>query len=349
LALLAIRKQELQMNKGKKIFIASVSVILGGLGVFKYLQTRKNGQSQPAETWTRANMPDLAGKIVIVTGANSGIGFEAAKAFAQKGAQTILACRSTEKAQAALDQIQAEIPGAKAEIMQLDLASLNSIGKFAAQFKARHDRLDLLLNNAGIMMTPYGLTEDGFERQFGTNHLGHFTLTGLLIDLLLNTPGSRIVNVSSNGHRMGDMDFDNLMFENGKGYSPVRAYGRSKLANLLFTYELQRRMEAIGANTIATAAHPGLSNTDLADHIPAARVFRPLMGFTLQSAAMGALPSLRAAVDPSARGGEYFGPSGKGQRRGHPVLVESNEASHNEVEAKRLWEISETLAGITYL
>ncbi len=182
--------------------------------------------------------------MIIVTGANSGIGFEAAREFARNGAQVVLACRNLEKAQVALDAIMTELPDAQAKIMQLDLASQSSVHQFAQAFQARHDRLDVLVNNAGIMMVPYGTTEDGFERQLGTNHLGHFALTGLLIDHLLKTPGSRVVNVSSGAHRMGAMDFDNLHYEGGVGYSSTGAYGRSKLANLLFTYELQRRYEA---------------------------------------------------------------------------------------------------------
>jgi NAD(P)-dependent dehydrogenase (short-subunit alcohol dehydrogenase family) len=217
--------------------------------------------------WTTDNIPDLTGKVIIVTGANSGIGFEAAKEFARKGAQTILACRSMDKAQTALSQIQAEITNAPVEIMQLDLAGLASVRQFADTFKAKYQRLDVLVNNAGIMMVPYGTTEDGFERQFGTNHLGHFALTGLLLDLILKTPGSRVVNVSSSGHRMGSVDFDNLIYDGGNGYSPMRAYGRSKLANLLFTYELQRRFEAAGVEAMALAAHPGSSSTNLGDHL----------------------------------------------------------------------------------
>ena len=217
--------------------------------------------------WTQEDIPDLTGKVIIVTGANCGIGYEAAKEFARKGAQTILACRSMAKAQTAEDQILAEIPNAEVEIMQLDLASQTSVHQFADEFEEKYDRLDVLVNNAGIIWTPYTKTEDGFESQFGTNHLGHFALTGLLMDHLLKTPGSRVVNVSSVGHRSGKMDFDNLMFEDGKGYSRHGAYGRSKLANLLFTYELQRKFETISADTIATAAHPGGSNTNLGRHV----------------------------------------------------------------------------------
>jgi NAD(P)-dependent dehydrogenase (short-subunit alcohol dehydrogenase family) len=301
------------------------------------------------KNWTAENIPDITGKVIVVTGANSGIGFEAAKQFARNGAQTILACRSMDKAQKALKKIIAKIPQANVEIMQLDLASLESVHQYADAFKAKFNRLDILLNNAGIMMVPYGKTEDGFEHQFGTNHLGHFALTGLLIDLLINTPGSRVVNISSNAHKSGRMDFDNLQFENGKGYSRMDAYGRSKLANLLFTYELQRRLEAKGADTIATAAHPGLTNTSLADHFPGMKILRPILGLLIQQPAMGALPSIRAAVDPATKGGEYYGPNGNGEARGFPVIVQSSNASHDQSDAERLWLVSEDLTGVQFL
>jgi NAD(P)-dependent dehydrogenase (short-subunit alcohol dehydrogenase family) len=301
--------------------------------------------------WTQNDIPNLTGRVIIVTGANSGIGFEAAKELARKGAQTILACRSMDKAQTALDQILAEIPTAKAEIMQLDLANQKSIRQLADAFKAKYDRLDVLTNNAGVMWTPYSKTKDGFETQFGTNHLGHFALTGLLIDHLLKTPRARVVNVSSLGHRAGVMDFDNLMFEGGKGYSRHGAYSRSKLANLLFTYELQRKFDAINADAIAAAAHPGGTSTNLSRHVEDRwyfRALRPLMELIAQSAAMGALPTLRAAVDPEVKGGQYYGPGGFREYRGYPVLVQSNGASHNLEDAKRLWEVSEELTGVTY-
>jgi NAD(P)-dependent dehydrogenase (short-subunit alcohol dehydrogenase family) len=304
-----------------------------------------------SENWTTNNIPDLTGKVIIVTGANSGIGYEAAKEFARKGAQTILACRNVDKAESALAQLRAEIPNGPAEVMQLDLASLKSVHKFAHEFKAKYDRLDVLLNNAGIMWGPYGTTEDGFERQFGTNHLGHFALTGLLIDLLLKTPGSRVVTVSSTGHRSGIMDFENLMFDGGQGYAPHDAYGRSKLANLLFTYELQRRFEASGSSAIAVAAHPGASNTNLANHLRDWywRLLYPVLRLMNQSAAMGALPSLRAAVDSKVTGGQYFGPGGAFmEMRGYPVVVQSNGASHDEAVARQLWEVSEELTGVHY-
>jgi NAD(P)-dependent dehydrogenase (short-subunit alcohol dehydrogenase family) len=301
--------------------------------------------------WTTAYIPDLTGKVIIVTGANSGIGFEAAKEFARKGAQTILACRSLEKAQAALAEIQAEFPNAPVEVMQLDLASQKSVHQFADAVQAKYDRLDVVANNAGIMWPPYGKTEDGFECQFGTNHLGHFALTGLLIDLLLKTPGSRVVNVSSVGHRSGVMDFDNLMFEGGEGYSRHGAYGRSKLANLLITYELQRKFDAINADAIAVAAHPGGSSTNLSRHVENRwyfRALRPLIELMAQSAAMGALPTIRAAVDPAATGGQYFGPNGFMESRGYPVLVQSSKASHNLADACRLWEVSKELTGVQF-
>jgi NAD(P)-dependent dehydrogenase (short-subunit alcohol dehydrogenase family) len=304
-----------------------------------------------SQKWTTADIPDLTGKVIIVTGANCGLGYEDAKEFARKGAQTIMACRDMAKAQAALDQLKAEIPEAHAEIMQLDLSSLASVRQFAEDFKGRYQRLDVLVNNAGIMWAPYGKTEDGFESQFGTNHLGHFALTGLLIDLLHKTPDSRVVNVSSVGHRAGVMDFENLMFEDGEGYSRHGAYGRSKLANLLFTYELQRRFEANNVAAIAVAAHPGGSSTNLSRHVENRwwfRLLRPLFEVIAQSAAMGALPTIRAAVDPNARGGEYYGPARFRESRGHPVLVKSNDASHNEADARQLWWVSEELTGVRY-
>ncbi len=305
-----------------------------------------------SEKWTTANIPNLSGKVIIVTGANSGVGYEAAKEFARNGAQTILACRSIDKAQTALSQIQAEIPKASAEIMQLDLASLDSVRQFADAFNANYQRLDILLNNAGIMMVPYGTTEDGFERQFGTNHLGHFALTGLLLDRLLATPNARVVNVSSNAHNMGNMDFDNLMFEGGANYTPTRSYSRSKLANLLFTSELQRHFTAVGSSAIAVAAHPGVSRTNLTGHMEDNwyfKLFGPLFWSFVQSAAMGALPLIRAAVDPQAVGGQYYGPDGLREMRGYPVVVQSNKASHSDDDAEKLWQVSQKLTGVSYL
>ncbi len=343
------------MNK-KKILIGSAVVLLAGVGIYVFIKSQEETAPAQAKTaggrpWTTADIPDLTGKVIVVTGANSGIGFEAAKEFARKGAQTILACRSMDKAQAALTQIQTEIPAALADVMHLDLANLASVRQFAEAFKAKYDRLDVLLNNAGIMMCPYGTTADGFERQLGINHLGHFALTGLLIDRLLATPRARVVNVSSTAHRFGTLDFDNLMYEGGKGYTPLGAYGRSKLANLLFTYELQRRFEATGADAIAVAAHPGTSNTNLSRYLEehwAFDLFRPLMPYLSQNAAMGALPSLRAAVDPHVQGGQYFGPDGFMEVKGYPVVVQSSDAAHNDADAQKLWDVSEQLTGVQF-
>lgn len=332
----------------KKILLGGAAAVLAGIGVYKYISTQRKDSEIPSDVWTAEDIPDLTGKVIIVTGANSGIGYEAAKEFARKGARTILACRSMDKAQAALAQIQTEISGAPVEFMPLDLSSLQSVREFAALFKEKYDRLDVLLNNAGIMMVPYGVTPDGFERQFGTNHLGHFALTGLLLDLIKVTPGARVVNVSSLAHRGDKMDFNNLMFEDGQGYERQAAYGRSKLANLLFTYELERKFEKHGVEAIAVAAHPGVSNTNLADHIPGVKILKPIFGGILQSAAMGALPIIRAAVDPHTNGGQYYGPDGKNERSGFPVVVSSSEASHNQADAHKLWEISEELTGVTF-
>ncbi|MFW9854454.1 MAG: oxidoreductase [Candidatus Thorarchaeota archaeon] len=295
--------------------------------------------------WTPDEMPDLSGKIIIVTGANSGIGYEAAKEFARKGAETILACRNIEKAKKAIKNIKKEIPNANTGVMELDLNSLKSVHKFAEGFKQKYSQLNVLLNNAGIMFVPYRTTEDGFETQVGINHLGHFALTALLFDLLKTTPGARVVNVSSNAHRFGTMDFQNFIYDGGQGYSRLGAYGRSKLANLLFTYELHRRLKEANIDVMALAAHPGISNTNLVRQWYY-RMIKPFLFWMFQSAHMGSLPSLRAATDPDVAGAEYFGPK-KGSR-GHPVLVESNGASHNEGDAKRLWELSEKLTGVKF-
>ncbi len=303
------------------------------------------------DKWTAENIPDLTGKVIIVTGSNSGIGFEAAKEFARNGAHTILACRNTEKAQSALDLIQAAIPNARVEIMRLDLANLDSVHEFAHAFHEHFARLDVLVNNAGIMMAPYTVTVDGFENHFATNHLGHFALTGLLLDALLTAPDSRVVNVSSSGHRRGRMDFRNLMFKVPGSYSPMGAYARSKLANLLFTYELQRRYNAADIDAFAVAAHPGMSNTNLGRYLETKWYFKisiPLMRWMMQSAAMGALPTLRAAVDPNVNGCEYYGPSGLFEMRGSPVIVQSSNTSHNEDTARELWTISEQLTNVQF-
>ena len=232
--------------------------------------------------WNTTHIQDLTGKTIIITGGNSGLGFEAAKALSRKGATVIIACRSTEKGEAARNEIVAIHPNANITVMELDLMDLKSIRNFADQFKKKYSHLDILVNNAGIMMVPHRLTKDGFESQIGTNHLGHFALTGLLLDLLKKTPKSRVVNVSSMAHKSGVMDFDNLLYTNGEGYTPMKAYGRSKLSNLLFTYELQRFFEANKIDCIALAAHPGVSDTNLFNHAAPKwlmKVLKPLFLF----------------------------------------------------------------------
>lgn len=300
---------------------------------------------------TTNNIPNLSSKVIIVTGGNSGIGFETTKEFARKGAHTILACRSMEKGNDAAQRIRAEVPNARLEPMVLDLGSLESIRDFANAFEAGHDRLDVLVNNAGVMWVPYGKTKDGFERHFGINHLGHFALTGLLLDVLLKTPGSRVVTVSSTGHYSGTMDFDNLMYKNGIGYQRSQSYSRSKLANLLFTFELQRYFDAKQANVIATAAHPGGANTNLGRYVEGWWWWKLLRLLTMpitQSAAMGTMPILRAATDPEAQGGDYFGPGGFMGMRGYPIKVECSNAAKDVDTAKRLWKVSEDLTGIKW-
>lgn len=287
-------------------------------------------------------MTDQEGRTAVVTGANTGLGAVTARALSARGARVVLACRDTAKGESVASEL------ADAEVVSLDLASLASVREAAAEIRRRHERIDLLVNNAGLMMTPPGVTEDGFELQVGTNHLGHFALTGLLLDRLVTTPGSRVVTVSSLAHRFGDgrMDFDNLGAE--RGYDRMDAYGRSKLANLLFTHELQRRLSVAEVDTIAVAAHPGLSRTELARYTPGWS--RPLIAagtwLSGQSAAKGALPSLRAATDPTARGGDYYGPRGFRETRGRPVLVGSSRGARDPEAMRRLWEISEELTGV---
>jgi len=293
--------------------------------------------------WTAQDIPDQKGRVALVTGANTGLGFETARALAEHGATVVLAVRNVEKGKQAAARMTGDVT-----VLELDLASLESVRAAAAELHAEHKSIDLLINNAGVMYTPRQTTRDGFELQFGTNHLGHFALTGLLLDLLLPVPGSRVVTVSSVGHRIrAAIHFDDLQWE--RSYSRIGAYGQAKLANLMFTYELQRRLAPHGT-TRAVAAHPGLSSTALARNLPGAlRVFLP--GFNLlfsQPAAMGALPTLRAATDPGVLGGQYYGPDGLGESRGHPHLVTSSDQSHDVTLQRRLWAVSEELTGVSF-
>jgi len=295
------------------------------------------------EKWTTDNIPNLTGRIAIVTGANSGIGFETAKALATKGAEVVLACRNLEKAELAAKEIRSMVRKAKLEIIRLDLAGLASVRKFAETFKDRYQTLDLLINNAGIMIPPFTKTADGFEVQFGANHLGHFALTGLLMDVILATPHARIVNVSSSAHRMGTgtIDFDNLNAE--KGYHPANAYAQSKLANLLFTFQLNRHLVEIGSDVIATAAHPGWTVTGLQKGF-----LHAVSEWIGQKPEMGALPTLQAALDPEAGRNDYFGPGGLVEMRGYPKKVKPSDAATDPNLAKRLWVVSEEMTGINY-
>jgi len=314
----------------------------------------EGGQSMPRmKPWTADDMPDLSGQTIIVTGGNSGIGYEAALQFARRNAHTILACRSVEKAGAAAKQIVASHPGAKVEVMELDLSRLASIHSFAEAFHKSHRTLNALVNNAGVMALPYRKTDDGFEMQFGTNHLGHFALTGLLLDALMASAGARVVNVSSGAHRMGRIRFDDLQWRNG--YSKWRAYGQSKLANLLFTFELQRRADAAGAKLLAVGCHPGYAATNLQGAGPRMQgssgmesFWRKMNSTFAQSSAMGALPTLYAATAPEVAGGDYIGPDGLAEMWGNPTKVKCSSAAKDGAVAARLWEVSEQLTNVHY-
>jgi NAD(P)-dependent dehydrogenase (short-subunit alcohol dehydrogenase family) len=300
-------------------------------------------------------MPDQHGRTAIVTGANTGLGFAIADALARRGADVVLACRNEERAAAAADRIRAGAPAAVVRTLPLDLASLASIRTSAQRLRDEYDHIDLLVNNAGGFRPRYSLTEDGFESTIGVNHLGPFAFTGLVLDLLTGTPGSRVVTVASNGHRQGTIDPADLDPEPGPTYRFMTAYYRAKLANLLFAHELDRRLRAAAAPTIAVAGHPGLARTDGGrDMHWAVRAVlnpkvNPLMLKLSQSAAKGALGPLRAATDPHALGGDYYGPPGRAQRTGHPERVTSTELSHDTDLQRQLWEESERLTNVTYL
>ncbi len=360
--------------------------------------------------WTAADVPDQTGRVAVVTGSNTGLGYATALVLASKGAQVVLAVRDVGKGGAAAARLVGEVPRADVTVQPLDVGSLQSIRTAAAELTNAHPRIDLLINNAGVMYPPKQLTKDGFELQFGTNHLGAFALTGLLLENMLPVPGSRVVAVASIAHRIqAAIHFDDLQWEHH--YNRVAAYGQSKLSNLLFTYELQRRLESAGGqersdggngsggqersdggngsggqersdggygsggqersvggygsggqersdggngsaggSTIAVAAHPGISNTELMRHIPGSGLpgFRQAASLVTNSPEMGALATLRAATDPAVTGGQYYGPDGFRELRGHPELVESSEQAHDQDVARRLWSVSEELTGVTY-
>src|SRR6266481_8212585 len=297
--------------------------------------------------WTSGDVPGQQGRLAVVTGANTGLGFETARVLAARGASVVLAVRDTDKGKAAAARIAVTAPGATVTVQPLDLTSLESIRAAAGELRAKHPRIDLLINNAGVMFTPKQTTHDGFELQFGTNHLGPFALTGLLLEQMLPVPGSRVVTVSSLAHRIrARISFGDLQSQ--RSYRRVAAYSQSKLANLMFTYELHRRLSgAATTTTIAVAAHPGLAATELTRHTPAIAAFFYARVIS-QNPAMGALPVLRAATDPGVLGGQYYGPGGFLGTRGYPELARSSRQSRDTAIQRRLWTVSEELTGVTF-
>jgi NAD(P)-dependent dehydrogenase (short-subunit alcohol dehydrogenase family) len=301
--------------------------------------------------WTQNDMPDQRGKLVVVTGGNSGIGYEASLALAGANAHVILAVRNVDKGEEAAGEIRQRYPQAQVTVMALNLADLKNVRAFAESFLASHDRLDVLINNAGVMALPARKTVDGFEMQFGTNHLGHFALTGLLLPVLKKTPGARIVTVSSGVHVSGDIHFDDLQWE--KKYDRWGAYAQSKLANLLFAYELQRRFTAAGVNITSVGCHPGYAATNLQTAGPqmdgsvfSAWMMKVANALFAQGRDMGALPTLFAATAVEVNGCDYIGPDGG--MRGYPQKMKSNNKSYDEALAKKLWTVSEKLTGVVY-
>jgi NAD(P)-dependent dehydrogenase (short-subunit alcohol dehydrogenase family) len=296
------------------------------------------------KTWTFDDIPDQTGRTAIVTGANTGIGLETARMLALKGAAVVLACRNPEKGKAAIARIEAEKPSGSATLAALDLSDLDSVAAFAEAFAAKHERLDLLINNAGVMVPPLSRTKQGFELQFGTNHLGHFALAGRLLPLVQRTASARVVVVSSTAQSFGHIDFDDLQWES-RSYVPFRAYGQSKLANQLFVLELSRRLAAAGSDVRATASHPGWTATDLQRTSGAIQFFNPIFAM---KPADGALPTLRAATDPAAENGSYWGPARFFELSGPPVPARIPGHAQDAAVAKRLWEVSEKLTGVSF-
>lgn len=304
--------------------------------------------------WTANDMPDQSGKVAIVTGANSGLGFEIVRGLARKNALVVMTARDAKKGEAALQKIRQEFPQAQVELLSLDLADLDSVHAFVSTFKQRYSRLDILCNNAGVMAIPFRKTKQGFEMQFGTNHLGHFALTGLLLPVLLATSDQpRIVTTSSSAYALGDLDFNDLAWNNN--YKPMRAYGRSKLANLSFGYELQKRLANQGDKVLSMVAHPGYCATNLTVAGPKMEgstfkefIFNIADRLLAQSAEMGALSSLYAATAPEIKGGEFIGPDRLFGNRGYPTLLKSNKKSHDPEMAQKLWAVSEEMTGVSF-
>jgi NAD(P)-dependent dehydrogenase (short-subunit alcohol dehydrogenase family) len=298
--------------------------------------------------WTVADIPDQTGRTVIVTGANSGLGIETARALAGKGAHVIMTSRSEAKGRKAIEDIKADHPRADLEVRTLDLEDLDSVTEFADRLIADRDRLDLLINNAGVMAPPRSLSPQGHERQFATNHLGHFALTGRLLGLLEAGRDPRVVTVSSLAHRSGKIHFDDL--DGAKNYRAVAFYSQSKFANALFGIELDRRLSAAGSPIRSLLAHPGFSATGLVNgmNAPMRLGASLILPFVTQSQADGALPQLRAATDPNAQSGEYYGPTGKSERKGPPVVVDTIPEAKDPALAARLWTLSEELTGVKF-
>jgi NAD(P)-dependent dehydrogenase (short-subunit alcohol dehydrogenase family) len=302
-----------------------------------------------SEKWTAERIPDQSGRTALVTGANSGLGLVTARELARKGAAVVLACRNLEKGESARREIEAQVPGARVELEELDLASLDSVRELAGRFCDGRDGLDLLINNAGVMATPRRSTADGFELQFGTNHLGHFALTGRLLGEMEGREDARVVTLSSGAHRFGRIAFGNLSGD--RHYFRWRAYGQSKLANLLFALELDRRLRAAGSTIKSLSAHPGYAATNLQSAGPPgpdAAFMKVTNRLIAQSDEMGALPTLYAATEPGLEGGRFCGPDGFLEQRGHPKPVAPSAAARDKQVAQRLWEVSEELTGVRF-
>lgn len=295
--------------------------------------------------FTARDVPDQHGRTALVTGANTGVGFWTAVHLARAGARVLLGSRSADKGEEALRRLHHEAPGSDADVLPLDLSSLAAVEDAAGRLRESEDRLDVLVNNAGVMMPPYGRTADGFELQLGVNHLGHFALTGHLLPLLAEAPAARVVNVASLAHRGATVDFDDLRAE--QGYDAQARYGQSKLANLLFTFELDRRLRASGSRVRALAAHPGIARTELGRYLPGpVRLLTPLVGVVLNTAEQGSWPSLMAATSPEVDGGAYVGPTRLGGMSGPAGLAVSSARAKDADLQRRLWEASVELVGV---